>query len=399
MNEIPEQFDQETWASLQDFLGHLPDPVQLHIWGDQGASKAEYEAAHLANLLSERFEQIDHRLFPRRINYPYYPVIGIMGLVKGQAKDFGLRFIGLPSGYQMTSLIAAIQSVSFRGRTAKAKSRIQLQKLTNDYESRVRALLSEQHTLETKIREKQLALDEIHTSRYWRLLSFYWRIRESIQKIAWKSRNRLKQHLPYGIQRWAVRFLAKLRFKTSPSLGNLSGLHAKSLKQDLSTISGLPNTKMDIICFPIIDWDFRFQRPQQLATQFANDGHRCFYIRGKFNAKEDVLLVRNIHENIFDVQLPGPSELSIYSDYLSSDLTEKLQISMEDLRRTANIVDAACLVQLPFWFPLADALGKTWGWKIIYDCMDDHAGFSTNSGKMLQQENELLDISNRKITF
>ena len=34
---------------------------------------------------------------------------------------------------------------------------------------------------------------------------------------------------------------------------------------------------VDVICFPIIDWSFRFQRPQQVATQFARTGHRVFH--------------------------------------------------------------------------------------------------------------------------
>ena len=39
-----------------------------------------------------------------------------------------------------------------------------------------------------------------------------------------------------------------------------------------------PKGKPDAIVFSIIDWDFRFQRPQQLATQFGRHGHRVFYL-------------------------------------------------------------------------------------------------------------------------
>src|SRR5262250_3080786 len=35
--------------------------------------------------------------------------------------------------------------------------------------------------------------------------------------------------------------------------------------------------KPDVICFSIVDWSFRFQRPQQLMAQFAAGGHRVFY--------------------------------------------------------------------------------------------------------------------------
>ena len=37
--------------------------------------------------------------------------------------------------------------------------------------------------------------------------------------------------------------------------------------------------RADVICFSIVDWNFRYQRPQQIISQFAAHGHRVFYIR------------------------------------------------------------------------------------------------------------------------
>jgi alkyl hydroperoxide reductase subunit AhpF len=132
MDERPIQFDDETWASLPDFLSHLPEAIRLHVWGDEKASQSEHEAAELARTLNKRFGNIDFKLLPRRINYNFYPVIGIMRLEGEEAIDLGVRFIGLPAGYQMTSLISAMQSVAFRGMTSEAMTRIQLKKLKTD---------------------------------------------------------------------------------------------------------------------------------------------------------------------------------------------------------------------------------------------------------------------------
>lgn len=132
-NQPPLQFDDETWAQLPEILGKLPEPVQLHIWGDPAASPAEQEAARLAETLALRFPNITYRHFPRRVNYPYYPVIGVMGLdTAAEPVDYGLRLVGLPAGYQMTSLITAIQAVAFRGMTSEAKTRIWLHRLAAD---------------------------------------------------------------------------------------------------------------------------------------------------------------------------------------------------------------------------------------------------------------------------
>jgi hypothetical protein len=36
-----------------------------------------------------------------------------------------------------------------------------------------------------------------------------------------------------------------------------------------------------MVCLPIIEWDFRFQRPQQLMLQFAKHGWRVHYVSAK----------------------------------------------------------------------------------------------------------------------
>ncbi len=70
-------FDNETWALLPDYFDKLPTPVQINVWGDPKAEFGEAEAVRLAETLASRFPQISAAFFPRRINYPYYPVIGI----------------------------------------------------------------------------------------------------------------------------------------------------------------------------------------------------------------------------------------------------------------------------------------------------------------------------------
>jgi len=129
---INSHFDEETLAQLPAFFENLPEPVQIHIWGDPENYPIDQEAVRLVEMLSERFEGIRYKPFPRRENYPYYPVIGVMGLENEEPVDYGVRLIGLPSGSQMTSLVAAIQCVSFKGMTSEPLTRIKLHKLKSD---------------------------------------------------------------------------------------------------------------------------------------------------------------------------------------------------------------------------------------------------------------------------
>jgi alkyl hydroperoxide reductase subunit AhpF len=122
-------FDDEGWDELRSIFEKLPESVLLDVWGDPELSYAEKEANLLCQALSERFDTIRYRQLPRRVNYPYYPVVGVMGEQEGERIDHGVRIIGLPSGYQMTSLITAIQAVSFRAATLEPATRIKLHKL------------------------------------------------------------------------------------------------------------------------------------------------------------------------------------------------------------------------------------------------------------------------------
>lgn len=130
LNDNP--FDQETWDLLPSYFDKLPNPIQVRVWADPQETEGESEAQRLAQTLANRFKQIDVALLPRQPNYPYYPVLGIFGFEGDTPIDHGLRFIGLPSGFQLTSLIGAIQAVSFKASSLEAKTRFQLQGLKTE---------------------------------------------------------------------------------------------------------------------------------------------------------------------------------------------------------------------------------------------------------------------------
>ncbi|MBK6328116.1 MAG: hypothetical protein IPF56_19580 [Chloroflexi bacterium] len=125
-------FDAETWAQLPAFLEHLPEPLYLIVWGDETASQREKEAALLCRTLADRFDNIQFQALPQRINYPYWPVIGVMRGTQEDYVDVGVRLVGLPAGYQMTSFITALQAVAFQGSGLEAKTRVQLRDLQED---------------------------------------------------------------------------------------------------------------------------------------------------------------------------------------------------------------------------------------------------------------------------
>ncbi len=135
-------------------------------------------------------------------------------------------------------------------------------------------------------------------------------------------------------------------------------------------------TGVDVICLPIIDWHYRFQRPQQLATQFAAAGHRVFYAETRFHGEGDAVQAGDpLAPGVWGVRLPGLREQVIYTSTLEEAELESLLAALDAFRRVASISDAVVVVDLPFWAPLALEAGRRFGWRVIYDCMDHHAGF------------------------
>ena len=145
----------------------------------------------------------------------------------------------------------------------------------------------------------------------------------------------------------------------------------------------------DIVCFPIIEWDFRFQRPQQLMLRFATAGHRVFYLSQTFRPSGDPINISEKCHNVFEVSLCAPPR-SVYTEALSDRVRDDLLDSLDVLRRDLSLRAAVAVVQLPFWWPLVERTRAEFGWPIVYDCMDYHAGFSTNRRRMVEQEGRLL---------
>ena len=149
----------------------------------------------------------------------------------------------------------------------------------------------------------------------------------------------------------------------------------------------------DIICFSVIPWDLRYQRPQQMMSRFGQHGQRVFYIHPVFLHNKAVTQVQPVSKNVFELQLPGIKSVNIYKDWLTEPA---LSIALKALRAFLAQVatyQATIIVQHPFWFPLAKMLKSEYGWKVIYDCMDVHSAFEGTSAEIDEMETHLLEIS------
>lgn len=226
-------------------------------------------------------------------------------------------------------------------------------------------------------------LSSIHGSRYWRYLGYYWAARNGMRRWGGAIFRRLKGQL-----RKARARVNNNRFHKEAA--SRTADWKSTVADAFSTVSIPGSSTFDLIVLPIIDWDFRYQRPQQLASQFADQGHRVFYLRTTFHQEKSVDISEKRNQ-VFEVGLTGDPGCTIYKDTLTRTALEVLEHDLAELRVNARINEAVLLVQLPFWTPLAEKLRKRFGWKIVYDCLDDHRGFETNHEDMLESEDHLLE--------
>ena len=163
-------------------------------------------------------------------------------------------------------------------------------------------------------------------------------------------------------------------------------------KNIILTAMSLKLEKKDILCFPIIDWNFRYQRPQHLLTRFAKKGHRVFYFTVNLRKLKNNYEIKKIQENIYEIELNSPTFFDIYKDTFKPELLDKILKSFDQLQKDLNI-DAVLHVQFPTWVELSLELKRRYGFRIIFDCLDDFIGFDNVSDERINEEKILFSNS------
>jgi GT2 family glycosyltransferase/glycosyltransferase involved in cell wall biosynthesis len=148
--------------------------------------------------------------------------------------------------------------------------------------------------------------------------------------------------------------------------------------------------KADYFVWGVIDWHFRHQRPQQLAKVLAQQGHRVFYISSELLDRDNAGFEAEALDpqgRLLQIKLFARPAPVIYYGAAQPDQVRQLHEGLGQLLQWADCQRCVSLVDHPFWTPIAQALPDHC---LIYDCMDNHAGFGNNSAELLAMETALL---------
>lgn len=153
----------------------------------------------------------------------------------------------------------------------------------------------------------------------------------------------------------------------------------------------------DYVFFGVIDWHFRHQRPQQLALSLAQAHCRVFYVSVNFvPSAQSGYGIEQLHPDlpIYQIFFHLPKPVSVYDGAPSPQTLQSLCEGQAALWKDFDIQKAIHIVQHPFWFGLASFVPQA---KLVYDCMDFHAGFSNTGNSHTAVEHQLLALADLTI--
>lgn len=150
----------------------------------------------------------------------------------------------------------------------------------------------------------------------------------------------------------------------------------------------------DVILFPVIDWNYRFQRPQHFALELSKAGYRVFYLSTTpLIAKTGAgfAIQERPARNVFVVQLRTGSNKHHnfhHGDFSAEEIAEYSN-SISSLKASLGISNPIAIVQHPIWFKVIHC--TRWS-RVVYDCLDYHVGFNEFvSSSLLENEQLLLE--------
>ncbi|MFC0342333.1 glycosyltransferase [Paracoccus niistensis] len=163
-----------------------------------------------------------------------------------------------------------------------------------------------------------------------------------------------------------------------------------------ASVPGRQGDKPDIFVLSIINWDFRIQRPQHLATRMAAEGHRVFFIEMEQNPREGT--VREVAPGVHVVRLPNRGMRGLQS-YTGVPTPAQTRAWIDHFHALADAVAASpvahVVIEHPYWWNLAKHLSPEY--QITFDCMDDIGGFSNTEPHVLDAELDMIARADKMV--
>src|SRR5699024_8094025 len=81
---------------------------------------------------------------------------------------------------------------------------------------------------------------------------------------------------------------------------------------------------------------------------------------------------------------------NFYGDAMTDENLAAMQRALDAMIADCHVATALVVVHLPYWTPLAEAIRRKTGWRVVYDCMDEWADFPNIGAALLRAEERLV---------
>ncbi|MGV0959939.1 MAG: glycosyltransferase [Limnohabitans sp.] len=217
----------------------------------------------------------------------------------------------------------------------------------------------------------------------------------AIRKYTYKFSKRILRILPLSqIQK---RKLANAtRNYTRPIRALLGSNNAKIVPNTFLTsikseLVSMPHHERNIFVFGVIDWHFRIQRPQQIASCLSRLGWRVFYFSNNFiDESEPGFKIEKIDSegNIYQVNLNVLNSPQIYFSGPKFNDLVMLKDSARKFITDLNLKPSVIMLQHAYWECMLNLMPNALR---IYDCMDHHEGFDNVPIEILELEEKVIN--------
>src|SRR5688572_20076186 len=277
--------------------------------------------------------------------------------------------------------------------------------MRQDLEADLRALQKELESshetieaLSSELTAKETQLNAILNSRAWRWVSRYGRMKMTYLAPAYQyfRRGHVNGSGQGQTDQHSKTTSEVFRIQTGNNRdGSITLLPSPQLQKPSSVTSECQTSLpcADVICFSIVDWNFRYQRPQQIMSQYAAHGHRVFYIRlaDTLRAHERPRFrLSKLKENVYEVTLAAHRTPLINHEEVKGANKMAVLSALDELRHELRINEAISYVMSPSWASTAVEAKSRWGWHLTYDCMDEWTGFPGMGREVLRAEQKLV---------
>ncbi|MEJ8553407.1 glycosyltransferase [Tepidibacter sp. Z1-5] len=247
-------------------------------------------------------------------------------------------------------------------------------------------ILNDRERLYSKeLNQIKFELKQIHKSDFWKLALKYYRFRDNVWPF-----NKIYKH----IQKKNLEKLQKNRIDNN--INNLNNQTNKNnnITSEIKFKKHEKYQKNDILFMSIIDWNFRHQRPQHLASYMAEQGHRVFYFNANFTERS--LKIEKLTEKLKVLTLPNEFGQRIYDIDFSNQIG-KIEKQLDQIILEHGIKDCVIFVEYPTWVPAIRFLKEKYKFKVIFDYLDDFTGFNTTNPTLIDSNEKLFNMSDQII--